>query len=151
MVTKQELQAQLRALEALEEAERKARIKAAPIVMKFTIAPTTDRWHEVYDDSCLLYKLEGKVTNRDEAKAAGHPEHDLRDGAMTYLFNTATGKLVTAIGGGTLWVSAGWHTKNAESAKTTMATIGYYLVDHPKGGDITNIVENHRKLVLGKA
>lgn len=147
MVTKQELQAQLRALEALEEAERKARVKAAPIVMKFTIEPTTDRWHEVYDDSCLLYKLEGKVTNREEAKRAGHPDHDLRDGGMTYVFNKLSGRIVTGVGGGTIWIGAGWQTKNAESAHDTMETISRYLVEHPEGGDITYIVEIHRKAV----
>lgn len=147
MVTKQELQAQLRALEAIEEAERKARIKAAPIVMKFTITPTTDRWHEVYDDSCLLYELEGKVANREQAKEAGHNDIDLRDGAMTYLFNKATGKIVTAIGGGTIWISSGWQIKNPESAQWAMARIGHYLVNHPEGGDITDIVETHRRNV----
>jgi hypothetical protein len=144
-MNKAELQAALRDIEAAEEAER-ARVRAAtPIIMKFTITPTTARgWTEVYDDTCKLYDLEGTVTNAAEAKAAGRAGHELTSGGITYAFNTGTGLLVCAIGGGTIWIGAGMDEQKRESARATMAHISKFLVEHPEGGDITDIVEAHR-------
>lgn len=150
MTSIEEMRAQLHAaeqeLKQREADERKAEMAATPIVWRFTIKPATNRsFQEMYDDSCLLYRLNGEITNRDEAKAAGHPDHDLRAGGMDYIFNTLSGKIVTGVGGGTIWVGHGWgNDKRADSARATMEAISQFIADNPEGGDITGIVEQHR-------
>jgi hypothetical protein len=135
-------------LKQREADERQVKLDETPIVRRFTIKPTADRWHEMYDDSCKLYELAAEITNIEQAKEAGHPGHDLRAGGMTYVFNPLSGRIVTGTGGGTIWVGAGWQTKNTESAHTTMEAISKFIVEHPEGGDITDIVEQHRKAVF---
>jgi hypothetical protein len=150
----EEMRAELRVaeqeLKQREADERQAKMDATQIIMRFTIEPTTRRsFQEMYDDSCLLYRLNGEITNLDEAKAAGHSDHNLRAGGMDYIFNKLSGRIVTGVGGGTIWVGGGWGDKNADSARFTMIQISAFIVEHPEGGDITDIVEQHRKLTIG--
>lgn len=142
---RKELRAAEQSLKQREIDERQAKMDATPVVRRFVIKPTEDQWHEMYDDSCKLYKLAAEITNRDEAIAAGHADHDLRAGGMTYIFNTLSGRIVTETGGGTIWVGAGWGGKTRESARVAMEAISKFIVEHPNGGDITDIVEQHRK------
>ena len=145
--TTAELRAELRAAELREAAERQARTKETPVIRRFTISPTErkGRFHdELFDPACRFYDLDCEVTNRAEAIEAGHPEHDLRGGGMTYVFNTLSGSIVCGTGGGTIWVSAGWDAKNAESAQLCMGAISAFIVAHPEGGDITDLVDAHR-------
>ena len=145
--TTAELRAELRAAELRESAERQARTAQTPVVRKFTIEPTKPkgRFHDdLFDPSCRFYDLECEITNRAEALEAGHAEHDLRSGGMTYVFNTLSGLIVCAVGGGSIYVSGGWDAKNAESAQLTMGAISAFIVANPEGGDITDLVEVHR-------
>jgi hypothetical protein len=141
----EELRAELKLIEQEEAADKAARLAATPVTMKFTIMPAKDRWTKMYDSTCVLYELNGQVTNADEAKAAGHYEHELRGGGMTYVFNTGTGRIVCGTGGGTIWVGGGFAGQSDESAAWTMIQISAFIVQHPEGGDITAIVETHRK------
>jgi hypothetical protein len=143
------LEAQLRDLRAEKEAATAAQRDLTPIIWQYTIRPVDEserRYDEVYDDTCALYKIEGRVLNEDEARAAGHPDHAMRGGGMTYLFNKSTGKIVMATGGGTIYVARSWSSKAAgdESHIVAFNKINAFLADHPEGGDITEIVEEHR-------
>ncbi len=140
-----ELREQLRDAEERESAERKAKMEATPIVWRYTILPANDPWQEVYDDSCLLYELKGEITNADEAKAAGRPDHSIRPGGMTYVFNKLSGRIVTSTGGGTIFVSGryGGESKKA-AAQEAMRQISRFLRDNPNGGDITEIIKNYK-------
>lgn len=146
----EEMRAELHEAEQLlkqrEADERKAKMAATPVVMRFTITPAINRsFQEMYDTSCLLYRLDGTITNLNEAKAAGHPEHNLRAGGMDYIFNKLSGKIVTGVGGGTIWVGGGWRDEENASAHAAIYEISKFIVAHPEGGDITDIVENHRR------
>jgi hypothetical protein len=145
----EELRAELKRIEQEEAAEKTARKAATPVVRKFTIKPVTNRWTVMYDSTCVLYDLSAEVTNADEAKAAGHYEHDMRGGGMTYVFNTGTGRIVCSTGGGTIWIGGGFAGQNDESAAWTMIQISAFIVQHPEGGDITAIVEAHRNKHVG--
>jgi hypothetical protein len=139
----EEIRAELRAAEQELEAEKRAAREAVKPAYRFTLLPVTDRENKVYDDTCRVYRLEGVVLNEDALKAVGayHPGN----GAMRYLFNTGTGKLVTALGGGTIYVSRRWGNADDGSDVIAMAELSAFLVEHPEGGDVTEIVEAHRQ------
>lgn len=140
-----ELRAELRAAELREADEKKDRLKSTPVLRQYTIRPVQERWHEVYDDSCLLYELSAEIANLDEARAAGHPDHSLRAGGMTYIFNTCSGRLVMGVGGGTIWIGTGMAGQNRDAARNAMSQISQFLIAHPEGGDITRIVDNFKR------
>lgn len=140
-----ELRVELRTAELREADEKRAKLKSTPVVRRYTIKPGEARWHEVYDDSCLLYELSTEITNLDEARAAGHPDHDLRAGGMTYIFNTCSGKIVMGVGGGTIWIGTGMGGQHKDAAHNAMSQISQFLISHPEGGDITRIVENFKR------
>lgn len=145
----EEMRAELReaeqVLEQREKAELKAKLEATPIIYKFTVSKADNRRREIYDTSCLFYEIKAEITNRDEAKAAGHPEHCMRVGGMTYAFNALSGRIVCEVGGGTIWIGSGWGSdEQYDSAQRAMVKVSQFIVDNPDGGDITDIVEAHR-------
>ena len=141
----EELRAELKLIEQEEAAEKAARKTATPVIRKFTIMPAKRQWTTMYDPTCVLYELAAEVMNADEAKAAGHYEHDLRGGGMTYVFNTCTNRIVCGTGGGTIWVGGGFAGQNDDSAAWAMMLISDFIIAHPEGGDITAIVEAHKE------
>ena len=141
-----ELREELRQAEARERVEAEARKRATPVVYRFTAEESTPAWHKVYDPSCRLYNLRGEVVNREEAKAAGHSDHEMHEGGMLYLYNTLTERIVTSIGGGQIWIGANWNGSTG-SDDVAFDQVSAFLAAHPEGGDITSIVQAHRKRV----
>lgn len=150
--TAAELRAELREAEQREAAYRIAQQKKTPIIRKFTISKIdNNKWRrEIFDTSCLFYEIKAEVTNRDEAKAAGHPDHEFQCGGMVYVFNILSGRIVCDTGGGTIWISSGWCGEHYNSAHRAMVAISKFIVDHPDGGDITDIVQAHRENIRDK-
>ena len=107
----EELRRQLREAEALEVQEREARRKATPVRCQYLIAPASRRntFDKLYDETCYTYTIERVILNKAEAEAAGHQDWELRAGGMNYLFNSGTGKIVCALGGGTSYISENWN------------------------------------------
>lgn len=120
--------------------ERSVRIKeSTPVVMQYTAFPYQGRMHdEIWDDSIVTYRVEGKCLNLAEAEAAGHR---VDTGGMNYLFNTVTGKVVMATGGGHLYLH-GW--RDGDNSKRSMKRLGRYLVEHPEGGVVDHLVEQFK-------
>lgn len=139
----EELRRQLREAEALEVQEREARRKATPVRCQYLIAPASRRntFDKLYDETCHTYTIERVILNKAEAEAAGHQDWELRAGGMNYLFNSGTGKIVCALGGGTSYISERWNGENDGADVEAMEAIGQFLDANPNGGDITKIVE----------
>lgn len=142
----EDIEAELREARQARDAERKRIRDATPVVRRFTILPHSPRRfsEEMYDDNCALYELRAEVINKEEAMAAGHSEHEFREGGMTYVFNKISGRIVCGTGGGTFWVSRGTSEKSRQSANRAMDEISSFIRRHPDGGDITSIVNKHR-------
>jgi hypothetical protein len=141
-----EIRAELRAAEQAEATRKAAARDAIPITEAFTIEPIPAAGHhEVWDPTITLYRIAGRVTNREEAAAAGH--HVPSDGGMVYAFNTLTGKIVMGVGGGTYYISGrGWGTNPDKQARAEVAftAINEFIATNPTGGDITSIVQQYR-------
>lgn len=145
----EQLRKELKEAEARERAQAEEARRAVKVQWKFTLMPDT-RGHDVmYDETCLLYSLKGEITNREEAEAVGHHlSHS--EGSMTYVFNTVTGRIVCATGGGTIYVGGfggAWSggEQEQELASQTMRELGTFLTMWPEGGDVTAIVANYRE------
>lgn len=141
------IRAELATAEREEAAAKRAARDLVPIKEAFTIEPIpADSHHEVWDPTIVLYRIAGRVTNREEAAAAGH--HVPSDGGMVYAFNTGTGKIIIAVGGGTYYISKStWGTRDSDRparAAAAMTAIEEFIANHPTGGDITSIVEQYR-------
>jgi len=150
-MTKEELEAELRRIKQEEAEQARLLREATPIRMKFTLEPSVDKHYEVYDESCALYKLTGEVTNEEEAIAAGHQKTFLSGGAVTYVYSKLSRKLIMHVGGGTIYVSKGWGSKSdvdhnrPSSAEIAMAELSEFVSLNPQGGDVTEIVQRHRR------
>lgn len=145
-----ELEAALRSAKQRDEADRKARLESVTPVYQFTLEPVAVQHfgEEIWDDTLCGYRLTGTVLNRDEMEAAGHGR--VHEGGMTYLFNWNTEKFVMTLGGGSTFLStrgtfAG--PDKVEHAHATLDRLARFVVANPKGGDVTEIVENHRSYV----
>lgn len=124
------LEAELAQIEQAERNEKQAlRDKIVP-VYKFTVtpAPESSRFHEVWDDTVVLYWIEGEVTNREELEAVG--KGHTMGGKMMYAYNTVTHKIITTVSGGTTF----------RQVKTAIPAIGRFLEFNPEGGDVTSLV-----------
>jgi len=115
-----------------EERERKAAAaKLVNPIYKFTLLPYTDKWYKVFDPSCKLYALEGEVTNKEELHAVGKTPFE---GSMVYAFNSLSGYLVMAVGGGSSF------TENPRC----FVRLSHFIQDNPEGGDVSNFVNFYR-------
>jgi hypothetical protein len=148
----EELEAELAEARKAEELAARARRDAVKPKWKFTLTPQPapmDGWDPVFDPTVTAYKLSGEVTNADEVLAAGHSDWAIRGGAMRYLYNTGTERLIGPVGGGTIYLTLSWSTtKRRERAalETAVAAISRFLAEHPEGGDITEIVQAFREV-----
>lgn len=146
-----EIRAELEAAQKLEADKLKEAMKLTPIKWRYTVTPNDDRhWTEIFDDTCVNYKISGECVNEAEAKAAGHPEYSMRSGSMNYIFNKATGKIVCSTGGGMVFISnpLGWRPTESDvvdPAAVAMKLVSDFIVAHPDGGDITHIIEQHQR------
>lgn len=139
------LEQQIKKLKEQDKQERIARLEATPKIMRYSIAVADDKWDKILDPECITYRVTGEVANRVEALAAGH-NLDRDSGGMNYLFNKATGRFVMAMGGGTIYV--GTFGSDIPTVETTrvMGQLAEFVLKHPEGGDITDIVVEHRRL-----
>lgn len=129
-----EIQAEL---DAAKEAERKRlakKVKAIVPIYKFTLTKTQDAYilRQMMNPSCTPYTLFGEILNKEELSRVGKPAID---GGMTYIFNNYSGQFVIAIGGGTI------HLRNQEG----WDELSNFIYECPEGGDVTDIVNTHRK------
>ena len=68
MRSTEEIRQELYEAERAETAKREEAKQAVKVVMKYTIAPVeaqTHSFNELYDDTCMLYKLNGEVMLTD--------------------------------------------------------------------------------------
>src|SRR5262245_36534950 len=98
--------------------EKKAKRNAVKRQWRFTIQPSHS-YQPLRDPSISCYELIGEVLNKKELLDSGHPEDDTKSGAMKYLFNTKSNRIITSDGGGAIFISDGrWSdnkTKREES------------------------------------
>jgi hypothetical protein len=95
---------------------------------------------KLYDPTCQLYEITRKTLNVEEAKAAGHDEWSLRGGGMLYIWNSVTHKIVSSVGGGTVYIGSAWPLNEDGADDEAFDLIGEFLVERTAGGDITEIV-----------
>lgn len=149
---REELAAELKELERKEESARERRRNAVKPDRRFTIARAKregDYFDRILDPAVIMYRIEGIVVNKEAAEAAGWGDRDTSTGGMNYLFNTATGRIIMASGGGNIYISDGsWYGKNraqeAADGKRVYAELEAFLKEHPEGGDITDIIRSQR-------
>lgn len=132
-----ELRAELAEAEAREKTERDLLKQQVPIQYRYEIAPQPSReaiFDKVYDPTCVRYRIVRRTVNPKEAEAAGHPDWELQEGGMTYVFNTGTNRIICSVSGGTIYISG-------VGADAAFEQVGNFLAANPQGGDITDIVE----------
>jgi hypothetical protein len=143
MKTTAELRRELREAEQRDVDNREAARKATPVKYQYTIEPAKreSTFDKIYDDTCCMYEIRRTAVNLEAAVAAGHEEWELRDGRMRYLFNSWGGKIVTAVGGGTVYIGRVWNGPEDYADDRAFEQINVFLGEHPEGGDITTIVD----------
>jgi hypothetical protein len=139
-----EIRAELEAAEKLEREQKLAQQNAVKPVYKFTIFPTPEqRFDRLFDDTMQLFTIKGECLNNDELEAVGKRAES--SGQMKYLFNTATGKLVCSLGGGTSYIGNGFTKSDRDFEAEVMGYISTFLKLHSQGGDITHLINAHRE------
>ncbi len=138
-----ELRAEMREAEKREAAEREARKALVQVKRRYTILPQENHsmFGRIYDSTCKYYELRCAVLNLVEATEAGYASHELTEGSGRYLYNTATGSIVCAVSGGTFYISPGWKSTQDDLDVAAFEEINEFLLAHPEGGIITDIVE----------
>jgi hypothetical protein len=141
--TAAQLRAELAQAELRERQDKDALRKATPIKFKYTIGvPIASRSEKLYDPDCCLYEIKRHTLNKEEAKAAGHPDSSMREGRANYVFNSWSTKIVCAVGGGTHYIFSNYFMNPQDGAdQEAFDAIGEFLREHQQGGDITEIVE----------
>jgi hypothetical protein len=99
----------------------------------------------MYDPTCHLYELRRTTANREDARAVGWSEDDMKDGGGIYLYNVVTRRVVCAVGGGTIYVNKASTLPDDFADDMAMFQIGAFLAEYPGGGDITWIVEAYKE------
>lgn len=151
---KAEIERLQKRLSDLKEQERKDHLEAqarVKPVWRFTLEPRpSDSFTKIYDPSVVIYRLSGVVVNEEELKAV-HKE--IRNGSMSYLYNTLSKRFITPVGGGSLFIvddTWGNKPKNRETREMTFACLEFFLSEHPEGGDVTGIIVNQDDWNWGK-
>jgi hypothetical protein len=105
--TIEELKARIKELERQEIAALQAQRDAVKVEWEYFVEPVTANsgFYRIYDDSISTYRIFGLILNKGEAEKVGHNVDTDRKG-MTYLYNSLSKKIVMAIGGGQVIVSA---------------------------------------------
>lgn len=142
---------QLEAMLLAAKAEsRKAREEAADKVQpryQFTVEPRFDNagFMRILDPAVTVWRVSGIVLNVEELDKVGKR---VSQGGMDYLYNKATGRIIGAFGGGTVWFSRGFSSdKPGPEELEAYARLEAYIDAHPAGGDITHIIEDYRTKV----
>jgi hypothetical protein len=129
----EEIKTELAAAIEAERIDKEIKQMAVVPIYEYTLYQDTAsyRVNEIFDSSCKLYLLTGKVLNHKEMRAVGKTPFE---GSMAYLFNTLSGNFVMAVGGGSIFISnrEGW------------LALSEFVSTHPHGGDVTEIVEKYR-------
>jgi hypothetical protein len=141
-----DLRSRLKDAEKRRQQEMDEKKKSVKPIYRFTLTPSKIKpYHEILDDSIVLFRLEGIVENAEEMREVGA---DPFQGGMDYYFNTLSGKIVTSTGGGNVWISTdsvfSRQEGEREHARLTFNLLSRFLVKNPEGGDVTEIVQNHR-------
>lgn len=148
---KAELEAVVRELEAEEKREAAARKAAVKPQWQFTLLPHKQAlsYERIRDESVKVYRLEGFCVNVDELAEAGYGERDSQGGGMNYLFNTLSGRIVMAHGGGRIWISDGsWSGQGSKAAADkAFSELEAFLKEHAEGGDVTEIIARQEATV----
>jgi hypothetical protein len=153
-----ELEAELKEARRREQAEADERRASVTPVYEYTIAPVGPRHNhdKVFTDTHKWYRLQGRITNKEEALAVGHSDHTLSEGGMNYLFNLtfpSHPEMVCTSGGGTIYLSDGswaWGRQDNKEAmevsfRKAVTAIEQFIALNPEGGDITHIITEHKK------
>lgn len=138
-----DLEKRLASLRERQRRDRQARLDSVKKRYKFSIERVEDSHRNqrpLMDPSIVQYALHGRIVNKPELEAAGHSVDSrmMSEGYMVYLYNTLSGRFVTALGGGHVWLRTGdW----GDTPDPEWAEVEQLVRDHPDGGDITEIVQ----------
>lgn len=137
-----ELEAELKATKELARMEADAIRESVTPEYRYTVGPIDDKFDRIYDESVVQYRIEGVCTNQEAVDAVGGKSFT---GGMTYLFNFASGRVIGAFGGGTVFIgSRGGFQRGSDEEVATFDKLSSFIVTNPDGGDITEIIEAHR-------
>lgn len=143
-----ELEARINAIRNAEHAAREERRKTVTPVMRYTFGPSSGGcFDKILDPTVVRLTLRGECTNMDVLQEAGWSASQVFTGSMDYLFNTLSGKVVMAIGGGSIFVTTDRFGKSEEAVADGLRTFGElaeFIIANPEGGDVTAIIEGHR-------
>lgn len=134
-----ELESKLKSAYAAKTLAEAARAKSVDPIYRFTLSPVEDKFEKIYDDSCRLYLLAGKVLNKDELQAVGKVPFE---GGMNYLYNSLSNKFVVAVGGGSTFFGSSH--LGTDTVKSVLSELGEFIKDSPQGGDVTSIMNRYR-------
>jgi hypothetical protein len=128
-----------------EAAAKDARRASVQVEFAYWVRPVDGYKHfgRIYDSSCVLYRIGRTCINAVEAKAAGHDDHELSEGGMDYLYNRITDKIICSVDGGTTYIST-WGKRSEGADVIAFERISDLIRNQPKGGDITDIVEEFK-------
>ncbi len=131
-----EIEAELKAALVAERLAKEELRKSVKPIYHHTIAQVPIMgFDRVYDASCIMYQLTGKVLNAEEMKAAGNTPFE---GSMRYLYNTLSGNIIMAVGGGSVFIEG----------LDGMMALSEFIHNNPAGGYVTPIVEKYRRFLL---
>jgi hypothetical protein len=141
----EQLRAELNEAIRAEDVAQQERRASVPIEFSYWVRPADGHRHfgKIYDSSCVLYRIGRTCLNRDEAKAVGHPEHEMSEGAMDYIYNRLTDKIVCSVGGGTTYIGT-WGKQHEDAEVAAIERISDLIKYQPEGGDITAIIEDFK-------
>jgi hypothetical protein len=130
----EELRAELRAAELREAAVRREAAAKIKPVYSYTLEPVTDHFDRALIDNCRIYKFSGNVLNDAELLAVGRRPFQL---GSRYLFSEELVRFVMCTGGGSF--------NEAMHSNECWAELSAFVVEHPEGGDVTDIVRKYEK------
>jgi hypothetical protein len=117
---------------------------------EFTFLPHQQKFDRIYDDTIVIFRLAGVITNKQECLDAGRPEHTLSAGGMNYLYNKGSGRIVMSTGGGRVWIrEKSWSSMgdSVEAIENELQRVLYelelFVRRNPEGGDVTDIIVEH--------
>lgn len=140
-----DLERQIAALREEKRKESQALLDSVSPVYQFVCVPAAYSMfgQQCWDDTVTCYEVAGQVTNRTQMTEAGHSR--LHEGSMKYLYNTLSGKFITAVGGGSTFVSKGLRRDSEDPVPAFMEALGAWVKANPEGGDCTELVNQFRQ------
>jgi hypothetical protein len=124
-----EIEAELAAAKKAEYARLEKEQKAVQPQYVFTLDRVWHNMNHLMDNNCTLYRLNGKVTNKEELKSVGKIPFE---GGMTYVYNNLSGRFVIAIGGGSIFTSK----------SEVFRLLNKFIDQNPNGGDVTHLMND---------